>query len=134
MTVIDASTIAKYVLKEENWEQVEGVLDENLYSLTLAIAEVSNAIWKHHVLYSRLSDEEARLAFVILKKLCTDVIQVEEFQKHVDDAMKIAISENITIYDALYLVQANSHGELISSDKKQSEIAKKIGIHSIFIE
>jgi predicted nucleic acid-binding protein len=39
--VIDASAIAKYVLKEEHWEQVRDYLTAELRSLDLALAEVS---------------------------------------------------------------------------------------------
>jgi len=52
--VIDASAITKYVLKEEHWEQVRNYLTAEPCSLDLALAEVSNAIWKHQVIYRKM--------------------------------------------------------------------------------
>lgn len=60
MIVIDASSLTKYILREENWRRVREYLLDDPYSLTLALAEVSNAIWKHHVLYRRISKKRSR--------------------------------------------------------------------------
>ena len=117
MIVIDASSIAKYILREENWE-------DEPYSLTLALAEVSNAIWKHHVLYKEISYEDAKTMFNALEKL-KDVVIFESFENYLKEAMKISIKEKITIYDALYLAQAKKFSSLLTSDEKQWKVAKK---------
>jgi len=59
--VIDASAIAKYVLREAHWEQVRDQLTAEPCSLDLALAEVANAIWKHQVIYHNISGREASL-------------------------------------------------------------------------
>ena len=133
MIVIDASSLAKYILREENWEKVREYLLDEPYSLTLALAEVSNAIWKHYVLYKEISDEDAKTMFNALKKL-KDVVIFEPFENYLEDAVRISIEEKITIYDALYLAQAKKIGSLLTSDEKQWKIAKKIGIDAEFIE
>ena len=61
MIVIDASAITKYVLKEEHWEQVRNYLTAEPCSLDLALAEVSNAIWKHQVINRKISSISAVL-------------------------------------------------------------------------
>lgn len=134
MIVIDASSLAKYILREENWERVrESLLDEP-YSLTLALAEVSNAVWKHHVLYKIISKEEAEIMIEALKKLKEDVVIFEPFEDYLKDAMEIAVSEKIPVYDALYLAQAKKYGSLLTSDEKQWEIAKKLEIKAEYVE
>ncbi len=51
--VIDASSLAKYILREKNWRDVRDHLVDEVFSLNLALAEVSNAVWKHNVLYGK---------------------------------------------------------------------------------
>jgi len=131
--VVDASSIAKYILREDNWREVRGHLANEPYSLTLALAEVSNAIWKHHVLYKEVSREEAEKMFNALKKL-EDVIVFEPFEKYLDDALEISMAEGITVYDALYIAQARKFDNLLTSDDRQKNIAEKIGIQVEFVE
>jgi len=131
--VIDASSLAKYILREENWKKVREYLLNEPYSLTLTLAEVSNAIWKHHVLYKEISDEDAKTMFTALKKL-KDVVIFEPFENYLKEAMKISIEEEITIYDALYLAQAKKFRCLLTSDEKQWKVAKKMGINVEFME
>ncbi|MDN5319817.1 MAG: hypothetical protein PWP49_237 [Thermococcaceae archaeon] len=134
MIVIDASSLAKYILREENWERVRESLLNEPYSLTLALAEVSNAIWKHHVLYKVISNREAEIMIEALKKLKEDVVIFEPFEEYLKDAMEIAVSEKIPVYDALYLAQAKKYGSLLTSDEKQWEIAKKLEIKAEYVE
>ena len=134
MIVIDASSLAKYILREENWKEVRNYLTEGTYSIELALAEVSNAIWKHHILYKKISRDEAWIMFDALKKIKEDVVIFEPFEDYLKNAMEIAIDENIPVYDALYLAQTKKYGSLLTSDEKQWEIAKKLGIKAKYIE
>ncbi len=133
MIAIDASSLAKYVLREENWRKVRNHLLNEPYSLNLALAEISNAIWKHSVLYGRISREQANKMFKALEKL-GEVITFEPFEKYLEDAIKIAMDNNITVYDALYVAQALKVGRLLTSDDGQRKIAEELGISVIFIE
>jgi len=130
---IDASSLAKYVLREENWRDVKNHLLSEPHTLNLALAEVSNAIWKHIVLYGRISREQANKMFKALEKL-GEVITFEQFEKYLEDAVKIAMDNRITVYDALYITQALKVGKLLTSDNKQRKIAEELGIDVIFIE
>ena len=135
MIVIDASSIAKYILKEKNWESVRKYLYERqTFSLTLALAEVSNAIWKHCVLYKKISIKEAKTMFSILEILENDVIIFEPLKDYLKDALNLSIEERITVYDSLYIVQAEKYGEFLTSDEKQWSIAEKRGIKAKYIE
>ncbi|MHA1506728.1 MAG: type II toxin-antitoxin system VapC family toxin [Candidatus Asgardarchaeia archaeon] len=134
MIVIDASSLAKYILREENWKEVRNYLTGGAYSIELALAEVSNAIWKHHILYRKISRDEAWIMFDALKKIKENVVIFEPFEDYLKNAMEIAIDENIPVYDALYLAQTKKYGSLLTSDEKQWEIAKKLGIKAKYIE
>jgi predicted nucleic acid-binding protein len=132
--VIDASAIAKYVLREGHWEQVRDHLKPEPCSLDLALAEVANAIWKHQVIYGRISSREATLLFEALQKLGADVLVLESFEGYLRGATEIAVKEKLTIYDALYIVQAQKYGHFVTSDDLQRKIAVKLGLDVVFIE
>lgn len=133
MIVIDASSLAKYILREDNWKKIREYLEDEVYSLNLALVEISNAIWKHHVLYGRISREEALVAFEAVKIL-KDIVIFESFENHLDNAMEISNDNKIPIYDALYISQAHKHGKIITSDKLQRDIADKMEIEVEYIE
>ncbi|NQE54434.1 Ribonuclease VapC3 [ANME-1 cluster archaeon GoMg3.2] len=134
MIVIDASAIAKYVLKEEHWGQVRDYLTAELRSLDLALAEVSNAIWKHQVIYRKISSSEATVLFKVLQKLGADVLILESFAGYLRGATEIAVNDKLTIYDALYIAQAQRYGHFVTSDDFQRKIAVKLGLEVVFIE
>lgn len=133
MIAIDASSLAKYILREKNWRDVRDPLVDEVFSLNLALAEVSNAVWKHNVLYGKISEEQANKMFKALEKL-RDVVIFEPLEKYLESAIKIAINKIITVYDALYIAQAKEIGKLLTSDEKQRKTAKELGIDVVFIE
>ena len=134
MRVIDASAIAKYLLREAHWEQVRDQLAAEPCSLDLALAEVANAIWKHQVIYGRISDREAALLYEALQKLGADVLVLESFAGYLRGATEFAVNEKITIYEALYLVQAQKYGYIVTSNEPQRTIAVNLGLDVVYIE
>lgn len=134
MRVIDASAIAKYVLRDEHWELVRDQLATEPCSLDLALAEVANAIWKHQVIYGRISAREASLFYEALRKLGADVLVLEPFAGYLTAAIELGIKEKLSIYDALYLVQAQKYGSIVTSDEPQRTIAVNLGLEVVFIE
>lgn len=133
MTVIDASSLAKYILREVNWEKIREYLENEVYSLNIALVEISNAIWKHRVLYDRISEEGAMAAFEAVKIL-KDIVIFESFEGYLDNAMEISYDNKIPIYDALYISQAHKYGKIITSDKLQRDVAHKMKIEVEYIE
>ena len=134
MRVIDASAIAKYVLREAQWEEVRDQLAAEPCSLDLALAEVANAIWKHQVIYRKISGREAALLYEALQKLGADVLVLESFAGYLRGATELAVKDKITIYDALFLVQAQKYGYFVTSDELQRTIAVKLGLDVVFLE
>jgi len=134
--VIDASTITKYVLHEEDWKEVSSYIKEKrpLYSIDHVLKEVGNAIWKHCRLRGIIDKNTAiKLYQTLLKLMETKVIILEPEETYLQKALQIALNQGITFYDSLYLAQAQKYGELLTSDEKQAKIAVKLGIKVYFI-
>ena len=75
--------------------------------------EVANAIWKHAVLRGAVNSGKALELYRVLKMLLGDVVIIESREKYIDEAMRIVPENRITIYDALYIAQALSKGNLL---------------------
>jgi len=58
---------------------------------------------------------------------------IEHESKYLESAMKIALRHDITVYDSLYIAQAQKLGEILISDESQTNIASqlKIKVHLI---
>jgi len=133
--VIDASSLAKYLLRERNWEVIENYLVKTVYSMDHIVKEVSNAIWKHVVLYRRIESDLGLQLYKQLKRLIHErIIVLENQEQYLDKAIELAIRYRATIYDTLYIAQALRYGELLTSDKIQAEIAKELNINTHYIE
>lgn len=131
--VIDASSLARYVLLEPGWEKIEEFIRGNdLTSLEYALIEVSNALWKHHVLYSRIDREEFERRSQALD-LMRSVLFLENPLEYLPQAREIACEGRITVYDALYIAQALKYGKLATSDEKQGKTAEKLGVEVTYL-
>lgn len=136
MIVIDASALAKYILKEPGWREINKLIAENdVVSVNLVLVEVANAIWKNTVVFRGDDVSTAYERYRLLKRLVSEgVIELEDEAHFLDDALGIALETRLTIYDSLYLAQAQRRGAiLLTSDKKQGEVAEKLGIRTMII-
>ncbi len=129
--VIDSSAAISYILKEKGWKDIEKVLLEYdfLFSTKLLIKESLNAIWKRKYLIKDLeNDKEVIRRLFLLTKIINFYKQSKLYKK----AYKISSKYNITIYDSLFLALAlKIRGDLLTRDKKQAEVGKKLGIEVI---
>ena len=86
--------------------------------MDIALAECLNVIWKHTNLLKDIEPEEASLAIEDLTKLYND-LEITQTREIKDEAMQIAISQNITVYDALFIAAAQKiNAALFTADKK----------------
>lgn len=86
------------------------------------IKEVGNAIWKYFYLRRIIKQDEAiRLYKAFLKLVEKEVITLEPETKYIEIALQIALQHGITLYDSLYLAQAQKRGELLTSDKNKQK-------------
>ena len=129
MTVIDASVLAAFILKEAGWEELAKFLVKSI-TPSLAIEEVANAVWKQVTLKNAMSVTEARQALKILKSMLGVNITIYTSHDMIEDAFDIAVRRKITIYDAIYIALAIKTGStLITLDRKQAEAAAAEGIN-----
>ncbi len=134
MIVIDTSSLIKYLLKEEGWENVSEFLrnSEDLVSLEMALIEGANAVWKRYNLYRDISIETTRRILDYLHAT-KGIIRYENPLQYLSEGEKIALEHKITVYDALYIAQAIKYEKLATSDDKQGEIAKKLGVEVFYL-
>jgi predicted nucleic acid-binding protein len=135
VNVIDASSLAKYVLKEAGWREVRRALEEETVSVDHVLKEVANAVWRKAVILKLEPVEAAwKRLHVLLKLVEEGVIVVEDEQKYLSEAFKIAVENKIAVYDALYLAQAiKLKAALVTSDEKQANVARELGIKVHYI-
>lgn len=80
------------------------------------------------------------ISYNVAETMIKDLVEEEAIpnidqEKFLTKAFTLAVNENITIYDAIFIVMAKElKTELITSDRKQMEIAVKNGVKVIFIE
>ncbi|NJE61557.1 type II toxin-antitoxin system VapC family toxin [Thermococcus sp. 21S7] len=121
MIVIDASALVKVVLQEPGWEEVP--TEPHVATLDYALVEGMNAIWKA-VRRGELTIEQGKVKVIVLKTLGSS-ITLFEAQNFFERGLEIALSENITIYDALYIALAEAlKAELLTADERQYYAAR----------
>jgi len=134
--VADASALVKYLLHEEGWDRVAFYVREMkpIYSVDHAVKEVGNALWRHSMRKIIDSDTALKLFQAFLRLIETGVIILEPELKYVQHALEIALREDITLYDALYISQAQRlRALMITCDKRQAEVATRLGVQTHLI-
>lgn len=133
MIVIDASTLAKFILKEEGWEEVAEQLKAGTLSLDLVVKEVANAVWKRFR-QGAVSREEAKSMLNALKEIQERAIKIEEELTYLDGAAEIAFDRDVTIYDSLYIALAKEKGlKLLTADETQASVATAENVDTILL-
>lgn len=136
MIVIDASALSKYVLKESLWRNVRDFILANkpLVSVDLLIKEVLNVIWSYAVTLKVIDRSTAEeLVDGVMGLIRTGVIILENSDQYLSEAVKIAFENSISVFDSLYIAQALKRGELLTSDEKQAEVARKLNVKVHYI-
>ena len=138
MIVIDSSALSKFLLREEGWEKVVPYLDPSSkpYSVDILVIEVVNVVWKYMRRYRLITREQALGIYEQVMKLVGGrVITLEPSKKYLREALEIALDYDLPIYDSLFLAQAKSlKAKIVTSDKRQGEIAGKIGIEAVYVD
>ena len=125
--MVDASVLASVILCEPGYEELLDYI-KHCYSVDQAVKEVSNAVWKYYV-RKLISLDDARRKYEVLRRLVGVNIKLIDEGEVIDDAFKISLENNITVYDALYIALAlRRKAPLASLDKKQRAIALKLGM------
>ena len=129
---IDSSALAVLLLKEEGWRKVKEILREKPYTIELAVKEVANSIWKRVKLLRDIDENKALTILGDLLELRRTALRIEPQDVYLGQALEIALKNDATIYDSLFIAQAlTKKAILVTSDKKQAEIASRLGIRLI---
>ena len=124
--ILDSSVIAAIFFKEEASERAEEALrDYKLITVSIAIEEIANVAWKRVVFF----DEQKEIALKALNKSIDFIMGVCEVivsQELLKDAFEIAIEDEITIYDALFIAASEKEKvPLLTLDRKLYERIKQ---------
>ena len=130
MIVADASVIVSFVLEEPGWENYIDIL-EYCFTVDHAVKEVLNAIWKSYR-NGVLSLEEAVLKSQVLKKMINVNVLLFDEVDLLDEAFKISLGHNITVYDALYIALAlKLRKPFATLDLRQRRVAEALGLNLV---
>ncbi len=134
MIVIDASALAKFVLKEEGWRDLAEHLKVGTVSADHAVKEVANAVWKRFK-QGAISLRESELMLNALKRIMSNSVIIEDESVHMEEAIRIAFGRDVTIYDAIYIAIAKHRNlALLTADERQAEAARMEGVMVVRVE
>jgi len=130
--VLDSNIIIKLVITEPGSEEVRKFILESLekgasmYSVDIALAEALNALWKHVSIHRDLKVEDAESAAEDLARIYgkLNIVATGEVSR---EALKLSLTHNITVYDALYIAAARKlKATLYTADGKLYRVARKL--------
>ncbi len=132
MRIVDASVLTAVILKEEGWDEILKLFTP-AHSVDHVIKETLNAIWKMRNVKKLIDDETVfKMKKILFDMLNEKVLLLLNEMEYIKDAFNIAINNNLTFYDSLYIAASLKHGaQLVTRDEKQAKIAEKLGIHII---
>jgi predicted nucleic acid-binding protein len=130
-TTIDTSTLVAYLLEEGGSEAIRELLSEGVESVPLIIKESSNAVLEARR-QKRISPAEGERVLQAILALSEANIKLVPQEGLIQEAFKIAMEHDLTIYDSIYIALAmRSESTLASRDKKQAAVAAKLGVKTI---
>ena len=134
MIVIDASALAKFILKEDGWKEVAEYLKTGTLSVDQIVKEGTNVVWKKFR-QGTVSLEEAKTMLKALKEILERAIKVEGELTYIDEAAKISFNRDVTVYDSLYIAMAKEKRlRLLTADETQAEAAIAENVATILLK
>ena len=123
--ILNSSVIAAIFFKEDSSEVAEMAAESyKLITVDLAIAEVANVAWKRVMFF----DESKEIALKALRRstnFITGACEVISTRKLLEDAFAIAIADEITLYDSLFIAASEIEKvPLLTTDGKLYEEVK----------
>jgi predicted nucleic acid-binding protein len=133
--IIDPSALMQAYIKDTYTLQVKALLTSleaddapELHLLEIGLAEAANVLWKHEVIFKRLTPEFSQQVIDNIRAL---PLHIHLIEAHLDEAMNIGRQHHLAIYDSLYIALARELDfPLITADGKQERIALTAGVSS----
>ena len=131
MRVIDSSALVKYYVREPGWERVKKITLDGVATLSFAVIEIVNALWKK-VLRNEMSPNIAKE--IVEDLAIRKALPLEPYEPYTTEAFRIAVEHRITVYDALFIAFVLKKGlELATANTKQAEVAGKLGVRAVLV-
>lgn len=120
--ILDSNIIIKLIINEGDLKQTKTEIQTalkkgyTLCTVDLALSECLNVIWKHAKLLHDIEDYN-----LVVQDLLTiyDTLTIIPARAVAEEAINIATTKNVSIYDALYIALAQQqNGTLYTADKK----------------
>lgn len=118
--VLDSTAIAALFFKDPFSEKIAKTITnyEEFHTLDFAYAEIGNVAWKRVHIFREDRDGVMR-SLDMSSKFIEDNCDVIPSNKHLQDALRIALDNEITVYDALFLaVVKHFKTTLLTTDEK----------------
>jgi len=129
--VIDSSALVKYYVREPGWERVKKITLDGVATLSFAVIEIVNALWKK-VLRNEMSPNIAKE--IVEDLAIRKALPLEPYEPYTTEAFRIAVEHRITVYDALFIAFVLKKGlELATANTKQAEVAGKLGVRAVLV-
>lgn len=94
--------------------------------MDVALAESLNALWKHVKVHKDLKTEDAKSAVQDLTKIY-DKLNIVTSRELSEEAVDIALTHNVTIYDSLYIAATRIlKATLFTADRKLHKASKNV--------
>ena len=136
MISIDTSTFMKYLLHEKGWQEVHHYLTTaaSPTSVDLLVIESANVLRKS-VRQGFIQKEQATELCAAMELLYRQgPLAREPATRHSTDALAIALSQEIPVYDALFIAQARARqSALVTSDRQQARCAQECAVQTILL-
>ena len=130
--VLDSNILVKLVVTEPGSEQARTTVTRflergySLYTVDLALVESLNSLWKHAKIHEDLETEDAKSAAQDLNEIY-DKLNVLTTLELSEQALDIALTKNITVYDSLFIIAARKlKATLYTADQKLHNISENI--------
>jgi predicted nucleic acid-binding protein len=134
--VIDASILIALYIPEKYSDWAKNVIEtyEENHILDLTIYEILNVIYKKAIVLKEINEEEAKIVFENIKKIIRDLCIIHKYDEVYENAFKIAMNFNISIYDAAYIALAlNLKSKFLTMDLKLKEKIEKTDLKEMII-
>jgi predicted nucleic acid-binding protein len=109
--LFDASAIVNLIKKGFMKAFIKG------FSLNLALYETMNAIWKEHK-FGKI-DEKTALEYIEVLTMAFKLFEILSISAYEKEVFKLAVKEELTIYDASYLFLAIKNKLILVTDDEK---------------
>ncbi len=134
--VIDASILIALYIPEKYSDWARNVIEtyEENHILDLTIYEILNVIYKKAIVLKEINEEEAKIVFESIKKIMRDLCIIHKYDEVYENAFKIAMNFNISIYDAAYIALAlNLKSKFLTMDLKLKEKIEMTDLKEVIV-